>query len=251
MIWQFDVHIHLSDPAYEQDMDFILMGMEKMRIKACCVSTNNENSLQTLNLAKKSSLVLPFIGIHPEMASDDLDLMVSRIHDNHDHISGIGEIGLDPTFVHLESDSKRQLAVFETLLSMAEKYEKPVSIHSRKSLDMIYQILPSYSIKYNLIHWFDGSKKQLQQAMDLDCYVSFGPVMIYARDKQVLLSHANLDRILVETDGPVSFSRCFEHKPAQTCFVSSVVFCASKTLGMSYDDMSSILHDNSTRYLGI
>ena len=27
-----------------------------------------------------------------------------------------------------------------------------------------------------LLHWFDGSKKQLQKAMDLDCYVSFGPV---------------------------------------------------------------------------
>lgn len=251
MTWQFDAHIHLSDPAYEQDIDFTLTNMKKMKIKACCVSMGNENSLQTLNLSKKSDLILPFIGIHPEMANDDLDSMVSKIHDHHDILSGIGEIGLDPTYVNSESDSKRQLLVFETLLSLAEKYEKPISIHSRKSLDHIYKILPSYSLKGKLLHWFDGSKKQLQQAMDLDCYVSFGPVMVYANDKQTLLQKANSDKILVETDGPVPFSRCFEHKSAQISFIPSVVFCASKVLRMSYEQTSTMLNENSIRYLGI
>ena len=251
MTWQFDVHIHLSDPAYTHDMDFTLTSMEKMRIKACCVSMNNENSSQTLNLAKKSTLVLPFIGIHPEMADDDLDLMESTIHEYNTLISGIGEIGLDPTYANSESDSRRQIQVFETLLSLAEKYTKPISIHSRKSLDEIYKILPSYSLEGKLLHWFDGGKKQLQKAMDLDCYVSFGPVMIYANDKQELLKKANLEKILVETDGPVPFSRCFEHKSAQISFIPSVIFCASRVLGLSYEETALLLYKNSTRYLGI
>jgi len=251
MAWQFDSHVHLSDPAYEQDMDLTLTSMEKMKIKACCVSTDNEDSLRTLRLAKKSGLVLPFIGIHPEMAGDDLDSMASKIHEHRDLLSGVGEIGLDPAYVNSESDSKRQTLVFETLLSLAEKYGKPVSIHSRRSLDDIYKILPSYSIGGKLLHWFDGSKKQLRQAMDLDCYVSFGPVTVYADDKQALLQEARRDRILVETDGPVPFSRCFERKPAQISFIPSVVFCASKVLGMSYGQTSSVLRENSIRYLGI
>ena len=53
MTWSFDSHIHLSDPAYLPDMDFILKGMEYLKLKACCVSMDVENSLQTLNLAKK------------------------------------------------------------------------------------------------------------------------------------------------------------------------------------------------------
>jgi len=250
MTWLYDAHIHLSDPAYGPDIGFTLTSMEKMKIKACCVSTNNGDSLQTLSLAKKSGLVLPFIGIHPEMAGDDLDLMASKIHEHHALLSGIGEVGLDPTYASLESDSKRQTLVFEALLSLAEKYGKPVSIHSRKSLDDIYKILPSYSIGGKLLHWFDGSKKQLRQAMDLDCYVSFGPVTVYADDKQALLQEASRDRILVETDGPVAFSRCFERRPAQISFIPSVVFCASKVLGMSYGQTSSVLHENSVRYLG-
>ena len=76
MTWYFDSHIHLSDPQYNPDMDFILQEMDALKIKACCVSMDVQNSLETLELAKKSNLVLPFIGIHPECASDELEKVV-------------------------------------------------------------------------------------------------------------------------------------------------------------------------------
>lgn len=252
MDWLFDSHIHLSDPSYSGDMDLTLSCMERMRIKACCVSMDGASSRRTMALAGKSPLVLPFAGIHPEMArDDDLDSMESLVHEHHGSLSGVGEIGLDPAYADSEEDSRRQIRVFEAMLSLAERYGKPVSIHSRKSLDEIYKILPSYSIGGKLLHWFDGGKRQLRQAMDLDCYVSFGPVTVYAADKQVLLQRARPDRILVETDGPVPFSRCFEHRCAHISFVPSVVFCAAKALGSSYDETASVLHDNTVRYLGI
>jgi TatD DNase family protein len=210
-----------------------------------------KNSLQTLKLAEKSNLVLPFIGIHPECAYEEIDSISKLIEENHQHISGIGEIGLDPTYVKNDEDTKKQNHVFETLLSYAEKYNKPVSIHSRKSLDDVLQIMTSYNTKHALLHWFDGSKKQLQRAMDMGFFVSYGPVMIYANDKQTLISKTNESQILVETDGPVRFSRCFEMKSGQICFIPSVIFCASKILGKSFDDMKSLLEKNSNSYLGI
>ena len=251
MTWYFDSHIHLSDPVYLSDMKFILNEMEYLKIKACCVSMNYENSLQTLELAKKNDLVLPFIGIHPECADDELESMMNLIEENHYNISGIGEIGLDPTYTNNNNDVKRQNHVFESLLSSAEKFNKPVSIHSRKSLDDVFQIMTSYNTKHALLHWFDGNKKQLQKAMDMEFFVSYGPVMIYANDKQTLLSRTDESKILVETDGPVRFSRCFEMKSGQISFIPSVIFCASKILGKSFDEMTSLLESNSNAFLGI
>ena len=251
MTWYFDSHIHLSDPAYVPDMEFILKQMEYLKIKACCVSMDYENSLQTLELAKKNDLVLPFIGIHPECAYEEIENISKLIEDNHQCISGIGEIGLDPTYVKNNDDTKKQNLVFETLLSYAEKYDKPVSIHSRKSLDDVFQTMTSYNTKHALLHWFDGNKKQLQKAMDLGFFVSYGPVMIYANDKQTLLSKTDESKILVETDGPVRFSRCFEMKSGQISFIPSVIFCASKILGTSFDEMASLLETNSNSFLGI
>ena len=244
MVWAYDSHIHLSDPAYGPEMPHILKMMDSAKIRACCVSMDTGNSRQTLDLAKKSDQVFPFVGIHPECAGDDLELMKRMVHENSQDISGIGEIGLDPTFARSEDDNKRQVHVFESLLGMAEKYQKPVSIHSRKSLDKILEIMTSYDTRHALLHWFDGSKKQLKAAMDMGFFVSYGPVLIYANDKQSLISKTNPDRILVETDGPVRFSRCFEMKPAQISFVPSVIFCASEILDRSYDEMALLLEEN-------
>ena len=251
MTWYFDSHIHLSDPEYASDIELILRQMEFLKIKACCVSMNYDNSIRTLELAKKSDLILPFIGIHPECANEELENISKLIEDNHDHISGIGEIGLDPTYVNKNEDAVKQNHVFETLLSFAEKFNKPVSIHSRKSLDNVFEIMTSYNTKHALLHWFDGSKKQLQKSMDMGFFVSYGPVMIYANDKQTLLSKTNESQILVETDGPVRFSRCFDMKSGQISFIPSVIFCASKILGKSFNDMASLLESNSNSFLGI
>jgi TatD DNase family protein len=210
-----------------------------------------ENSLQTLNLSKKSNLVLPFVGIHPECASDDYEKIISLMEENSKNISGIGEIGLDPTYSNSDEDYKRQIHVFEKLLSCAEKFNKPVSIHSRKSLDDVFEIMTSYDTKHALLHWFDGSKKQLQKAMDMGFFVSYGPVMIYANDKQTLLSKTDESKILVETDGPVRFSRCFEMKSGQISFIPSVIFCASKILGKTFEETSLLLEKNSNTFLGI
>ncbi len=251
MAWLTDAHIHLSDNEYSDDMEYTLTAMDKMKIRACCVSMDNQSSKSTLALSQRSSLVLPFIGIHPEKADDDLNAMIDLITQNSDKISGIGEIGLDKTYVSDEAGFSRQVLVFQNMLSLAEKLGKPVSIHSRRTLDEIFSILPSYSIKGVLLHWFSGSKKQLQKAMELDCFVSYGPAMVYSEDKQVLLSQTRLDKILLETDGPVRFSRCFGLKTAQIEFLPSVLFCAAGILNKSYDEMLLVAEQNTDSYLGV
>jgi TatD DNase family protein len=249
MSWLYDAHIHLSDAEYEHDIPLILNCMKRLCIKACCVSMDYTTSKKTLELGKQSEHILPFIGVHPEKAQDGVESTFKLIDENNETISGIGEIGLDTTYTNSDEEFQKQEEVFKTQLSYAEKFGKPVSIHSRKTLDQILEILPSYKIPSVLLHWFDGSKKQLQQAMDLDYYVSFGPVTVYSKDKQVLLSKANKDKILVETDGPVRFSRCFENKTAQIDFIPSIVFCASKVLHVNYDELCDVIEQNSKRFL--
>lgn len=251
MNWLLDSHIHLSDPEYDSDIPYIIKCMEKMHIKACCVSEDLLSSKKTIDLSKKSELIFPFVGIHPGKADEKLEPILELINQNIGGIAGIGEIGLDSTYVSSESEFQRQEQLFRGQLAIAEKIQKPISIHSRKTLDKIYEIIPSYSLRGMVLHWFDGSKQQLTKAMDLGFFVSFGPLLLYAKDKQVLLSKTEINRILVETDGPVKFSRCFALKPAQVSFIPSIIFCASKVLRKSYDEFSAILEKNSNDFLGI
>ena len=251
MTWLYDSHIHLSDPEYNEDIPNIINSMQHLQIKACCVSVDFSTSKKTLELCKKSQNILPFLGIHPGSVQENPESTLDLVQNNSDKIIGIGEIGLDKTYVNNDEDFQKQRKIFESQLSLAEKLKKPISIHSRKAIDEIFEICSSYSLKGKLLHWFDGNKKQLKKAMDMGFYVSFGPVMIYANDKQSHLSNADKSLILVETDGPVKFSNCFEQKTAQISFIPSVVFCGAKILRENYDDFAKTLETNSREFLGI
>jgi TatD DNase family protein len=136
------------------------------------------------------------------------------------------------------------------MLALAESENKPVSIHSRRALDDILEILPSYKIKGALLHWFAGSKKQLARSLDIGLYVSYGPALVYSEDKKVMLRSTRQDRFLVETDGPVRYSRCFEGRTAlPTSFLASVVATAAATIGLSYDEAATVLQRNSEAFL--
>ena len=157
----------------------------------------------------------------------------------------------DRTYIDSEDEWNVQKQVFSKQLSLAEKFNKPVSIHSRKTLSEIFEILPSYKIPGILLHWFDGNKSQLRTAMDNHYFVSYGPLLVYANDKQTLLTKTDPTQLLVETDGPVKFSHCFEYKTTEIMFVSSVIFCASKLLQTSYEKLLEQIEHNSKRFLGI
>ena len=245
----YDAHVHLSDPHYEPDMDHTLRCMESLQIAACCVSEDTGTSARTLGLAERSRLVLPFVGIHPGAAGEDTGTVEGMVEGNPSGIAGIGEIGLDRTLAP-DGDMARQRSVFERMLALAERFGKPVSVHSRRTLDDVLDALPSFGTGGTLLHWFDGNRRQLGRAMDMGCYVSYGPVAVYAGDKQALLARTDRDRILVETDGPVPFSRCFGGRNAQVSFIPSVVLCVSNTLDMPYSGACRMLSDNTRRFLG-
>ena len=245
----FDAHIHLSDPEYASTIPLIMQSMHKQNIKACCVSMDSDTCKNTLKLSEQDKNILPFLGIHPEKAQDNPTSVYEMIKENKNKISGIGEIGLDRTYVKSDDEWEIQKQVFSKQLDFAEKFQKPVSIHSRKTLDDVFDILSSYKISNILLHWFDGNKKQLKKATDLGIYVSYGPLLVYANDKQALLANTQIDKILVETDGPVRFSRCFGYKTAQILFLPSVIFCASRILNITYEETVEILEQNSRKYL--
>ena len=158
-----DAHIHLTDGEILQYIDSIITTLKAMKIKVCSVSVNNRTSLASIDLLRDTTLhniISQFVGVHPQCANyEDVSafehLLGAHIHS----VDGIGEIGLDRTYTEDEfSPYPKQLQVFETMLRLAEKYSRPISVHSRESLNEILEIISSYNIQAVLIHWFSGNK---------------------------------------------------------------------------------------------
>ena len=250
-----DAHIHLIDNEYSEYRQHIFRSLRELRIKACSVTvdtTSLEKSLECFDVSTREVVFL-FAGIHPERAaSDDLNVFCDVFNSNINSIDGIGEIGLDPTYQNRSgSIYSKQVEVFNRMLCLAEKSRKPVSIHSRGSLDHILEILKSYNIMTVMLHWFEGSMRQLAISDDMDLFVSYGPSLIYSKEKKALLRKTRKDKILIETDGPVKYRGCFNNFPSMsTSFLVSVANCIALTLGMTYEETEDLLERNSEEYLG-
>lgn len=226
-----------------------------MEMHVCSVSVDIKSTMHGIMTFGQFNhdIVTQFIGIHPEFVHvNDTQKFIEIYSKYSDLVGGIGEIGLDPTYTLTEGNSyERQKQVFHEMLSLAEKSNKPVSIHSRKSLDDILDIISTYDLNHLLFHWFSGNKKQLRVLMDIGAYVSYGPPLVFSEDKRVLLKNTNRDRILIETDGPVRYPRCFADLPAlPTSFLVSIAKCVGDVLSISYSGVTDIIISNTENFLG-
>lgn len=251
-----DTHIHFSDDLYDEYLNLLVNLIYNLKIQVYSVAMNLETSAKNVNIKKKyfesSDLFKTFIGIHPEQASlQILDSFNNFFLSHYKNIHGIGEIGLDPTYTlnNPLNTIELQRIVFNGMLSIAEKNNLPISIHSRRSLEEILNILTTFRIKKIIFHWFDGNKKLLHKINDLGYYVSFGPYLLYSNDKKALLAESDLSLLMLETDGPVKYKRCFEGILTTPVFIPSIVNCASILLKKDFYEFSSILCKNSNTFL--
>lgn len=246
----YDSHIHLTDTEYDNFLPSILVTLKGMDIKACSVAVNTSTSLKALRLFGGKDVrntVYNFLGIHPQYADENISQFEEMVDSNIHNIDGIGEIGLDPTYYNQDKNTKvLQDQVFTKMLTIAETYDKPISVHSRQSLDQILNVLSTYNLKKACLHWFDGSPQQLVKSLDMGLYVSFGPSLVYSKKKQGLLKLTDQGKLLIETDGPVRYPSCFKNViTLPTSVLMSVVRSMSEVLCLSPKNVAEKVERNS------
>jgi TatD DNase family protein len=255
-VYFIDSHVHLNDSRYDEYMMFMLSIINNLKIQVYSMSEDLESSVKNLGIKKKYfanlELFKAFVGIHPQYASIGLlDSFNDFFTSNKDRIDGIGEIGLDPTY-NINNDldtSNVQKIVFNQMLDIAEKNNRPVSIHSRRSLKDILETLTSYRLKRVVFHWYDGNKSLLRKINEFGYYVSFGPYLLYSEDKKMLLNESDLSLLLLETDGPVSYRHCFQNVITSPVFIISLLYFASNVLRKNFNDLSEMIFKNSVNFL--
>jgi TatD DNase family protein len=170
----YDSHIHLVDEYYANFLTQILTSMRELRIKGCSVTIDVSTSRRAIDMFSEANrdVVFNFVGIHPEFAqTEEFSEFEDLVAQNRNFIDGIGEIGLDHSYdTSNDYNYSKQVDIFQKMLNLAEEIEKPVSIHSRGTLDEILNLIPSYDNLDACLHWFDGTEKQLQRSMDMGLY---------------------------------------------------------------------------------
>lgn len=194
-----DTHCHLLSDEYD-NLEEILLELEKNNIKCIINGCDQISNIETLTLSKKYKNLYAAIGFHPENIDSLIDDYENFIENNIDNIVAIGEIGLDYHWV--KDNKEEQIKLFESQLKIAEKYNKPVIVHSRDAIQDTYDILKKYNVKGS-IHAFSGSLDMANKFIDLGFKLGIGGVITFKNcNLKDVIKEINLNNIVLETDSP-------------------------------------------------
>lgn len=96
-----------------------------------------------------------------------------------------------------------------------------------------------------VLHWFSGSKRELQRAIALGCWFSVGPAMLVSEKARALVRDMPRDRVLTETDGPFAQIAGESAKPWDAGLAT--VQLADLWANMSEKDVNGQLYANLRR----
>lgn len=144
------------------------------------------------------------LGLHPQLVSSrskELAIVEKYIQT----AKFVGEIGLDfnKQFYHSKA---LQIDVFSQIIEWCQRSPmKIISIHSVRSDKDVLDILEKHDItKYNkcILHWYSGSLKQLDRAIELGCFFSVNEYMLNSSNGCSIVQKIPVGRLLLESDAP-------------------------------------------------
>ncbi len=202
-----DAHIHLAEFPHKDIHSFC-----KKNEYSCCINTHSieEYEQTTIILHELEKNATPHtihisFGIHPQLPDlKKIAFLEQLLQEN--NISAIGEIGFDFFTPEYRATEKLQSEAWESQLELAIHYQKPIIIHSRRSLDKIF----SYSNELKklpavLFHSWPGSPTEAKSFLTrgINAYFSIGKQILNGNKRAIQSAiHIPLEHLLLETDAP-------------------------------------------------
>lgn len=211
-----DAHCHvdlMADPAR------CVEAAEAARIYTIAVTNAPSVFEHTHALCVGKRYVRAAVGLHPELVHShggELGLLVEQLK----RTRYVGEVGLDYVTGDTPARSRQRSAFAEIAAACGRAGGRVLSIHSRRAVPDVLAILREASPGTAILHWFSGTRRQVDEAVGIGCFFSVNPAMAASRAGRALLAAMPRDRVVTETDGPFV---CIGTRPAGPDDVRGVV----------------------------
>ena len=233
-----DTHCHVLSEYYD-DIDGVIKRAMDNGVGAIIVNGYNmKSNKDVLELVEKYDIVYGAIGIHPEEIDDfnEENLKFIESHINDSKIVAVGEIGLD---YHYDIDKNKQKELFKRQLDIAQKFNKPVIIHSRDCIQETYDIVKMYSIK-GIMHCYSGSVEMAKLFNKLGFLLGIGGIATFKNSKKIVevIKNIPLEYIVLETDSPYLAPVPYRGKRNEPSYIPVILERICDIKGLDYSIVS-------------
>lgn len=225
----FDSHCHPQMAQYDKDREEMLKRAEDAGVFMICVGTDLETSRQAIELAQKYDGIWASVGLHPnDNLNEKFEPEKYRKLLRQEKVVAIGEVGLDYYRTPEPEKQKKQKAVFEKFIDLAQRTKKPMILHFRDSpkgssgrvhKDAL-EILPKNIT--GVSHSFTGNMEEAKEYLNRGMYLGFNGILTFARQYDEVVRYAPLDQILLETDAPFLTPEPYRGKGNEPAYVIEI-----------------------------
>ena len=201
----FDAHAHLYASAFADDLDDVLVRAAGRGVQAVlCVSETLGEAKRVMELADRYPLIKPCAGLYPTILNRDAAAeMLGFIRQHQDRLVAIGEVGLDYWKVQDAADREVQRDILAQHVALSCELDLPLNVHSRSAGRHAIAWLQEHGARHVLLHAFDGKAATARAGVEAGYYFSIPPSVVRSPQKQKLVRHLPLERLLLESDAPV------------------------------------------------
>ncbi len=243
-----DVHCHFNELEYPERM---LKKAVKANVKKIYSNSVDFNSMkQNLALAEKFSKVKPCLGLHPmnllSMTEKQIIEEMNFLKQNLSNADAIGETGLDFKFAETIEQKLLQEKIFKELIFLSIENKKAICIHSRRAAKRVLELLEENLPEKVLLHWFVGNSKLLKKALQLHCFISIGPTILFDKSLESFVKKIPLEKLVFETDCPVQFNGV----SSDPAWIKEINFKAAKILELNPEKLEEKVLENVLNLFG-
>lgn len=202
-----DTHAHIYAKEFHDDRAEMLRRCGEKEVQRIFMPNVDHTSIEPMLEVESrfKGICFPMMGLHPCSVKKDFERELYLVEDwlSRRKFSAVGEIGTDlywdKTFWEEQKES------FSIQVQWAKKYQLPVVIHCRESIDETIALVEQLQDGKltGVFHCFGGSQAQADKILKLNFYLGIGGVSTFKKvGLDLVLPEIPLDKILLETDSP-------------------------------------------------
>ncbi|MDI6752716.1 MAG: TatD family hydrolase [bacterium] len=199
-----DVHCHLQDEAFSQDLEKVIQRAKDAGVSAVITSTQSFSEIEeALRITTKyPNYVYLTVGCSPILFDRaEIERIQRFIRGNRDKVVGIGEVGLD--YYWEKNRRELQVELFKEWIALAKEVNLPIIVHSRSAGKYAIELLLSSPPPKVVLHAFDGKVGWAKIGEEAGFKFSIPTSIALSRQRLKLVSMLRIDSMLLETDSPV------------------------------------------------
>lgn len=251
-----DSHVHLADPAFDDDREAVISRARATGARALvCIGESLGSAERAAAIAAgHPGFVFFTAGIHPhDAAAFDPVTDPPRIREFLARGAvAVGECGLDYHYDH--SPRERQRRAFAQQLAIAGESGRPVVVHTREAVDDTIAMVReagSAGIR-GVLHCFGGPPALAEVALAAGWYLSFSGIITFKKwNDDGLLQLASVDRILVETDAPYLAPVPHRGRRNEPAYASLTLARLAQARGVTVEALGEQVSANAAALFGL